>query len=58
MRRHSVCDEGGAGVAPRDRGEERALDGAESSSRIVANVLLVAMVAEGIVGWRPGVCPL
>ena len=59
MRRHSVGDEADAGVTPRDRdrGDERVLDGVESSSRIVANVRFVAIVAEGIFCWRPGVCP-
>jgi hypothetical protein len=60
MRRHSVGEEDCAGVTARDRdcGDERALDGAESSSRIVANARFVPIVADGIVGCRPGVCPL
>jgi hypothetical protein len=57
IRRQSVGDEGCAGVRPRDRGDERALEAADSSSRIVANVRFVPSVAEGIAFWCVGVCP-
>lgn len=51
MRRPSPGDDGAAGVNARDRGDERALEGAESpsTSRIAANVRFVPAVAEGIV---------
>ena len=58
IRRHSVGEACGAGVTARDRGEERALEGAESSSRIVLNVRFVPIVAEGMAVWRLGFCPL
>jgi hypothetical protein len=58
MRRQSVGNEDGAGVSPRDRGDERALEAADSSSRMVANVRFVPKVAEGIASWCTGVCPL
>jgi hypothetical protein len=48
MRRLSVGGDGVAGVIARDRGDDRTLEGAESSSRIVANVRFVPIVAEGI----------
>jgi hypothetical protein len=48
MRRLSVGGDGVAGVIARDRGDDRALEGAESSSRIVAKVRFVPMVAAGI----------
>ena len=60
MRRPSLGGDGAAGVNARDRGDERTLEGADSSStsRIVANVRFVPAVAEGIVVGRVGVCPL
>lgn len=57
MRRASCGEAGGAGVTARDRGDERALEAAESSSRIVAKVRLDPIVAEGIAVW-PEIRPL
>jgi len=56
IRRCSVGEAGAAGVTARDRGEERALDGADSSC-IVANVRFEPTVAEGMAVWRFGVRP-
>jgi|TARA_R110002003_G_scaffold54_5_gene4700 hypothetical protein len=47
IRRPSVGDAGGPGVIARARGEERTLEGAESS-RMVVNVRFVPIVAEGM----------
>jgi hypothetical protein len=55
VRRQSVDDQYGAGVSPRDRGDERALGGVDSSSRSVANVRFVPRITEGIVVWCTGV---
>jgi hypothetical protein len=58
IRRPSVGEDSAIGVTTRDRGDDRALDGGESSSRIVANARFVPSVAAGIAVGCLGVFPL